>query len=207
MSNLILLCALHHRIVDDQPERFTVAVLQEMKLRHETSAQPKPANVDEAARRLRNSDPQIHARDQAQVMISSPGSVQAHNITIKTGRKPPTVPLPVDAIGANIPMRSYIEYLNSRYIDYRNNAIRRGIDRRPFFPGKLHTLINSHFGARTNLVPQDRFDEVVAFMQNAIDNTIWGRNSRNRNYHSFAEHCALVQGSAGGSPASAATTA
>ena len=128
-----------------------------------------------------------------QVMIGSPGSVQTQNITIKTGRKPPLMPVPADSIGANIAMRSYIEYLNGRYIEYRNNGIKRGMDRRPFFPGTLHNLIRSNFGARTNLVPQNRFLEVVMFIQNAIDKTIWGRNSGHRNYRSFDEHRGIVR--------------
>ena len=196
-DNLLLLCALHHRIVDDQPARFTVEVLQDMKRDHEAHGRTGPApNVDQAARRLREScsTSTVHAHGQAQVMIGSPGSIQARDITIRTNRKSPVVPLPGDTVGADSAMRSYLEYLNDRYIECRNNGIRRGIDRRPFFPGMLHNLIKSHFGARTNLVPQGRFPEVVAFMQRAIDNTIWGRNSPHRNYHSFEEHRARVHG-------------
>jgi hypothetical protein len=174
---------------------FTVEVLQEMKRQHEAGGRAETApHVDRAARLLRDSYSGIHARDGVQVMIGSPGGVQARDITIKTGGKTPAMPLPTDAVGADIAMRSYIEYLNGRYIEYRNHGIRRGIDRRPFFSGMLHNLVKAHFGARTNLVPQHRFADLMVFMQRAIDNTIWGRNSRHRNYHSFDEHCARVDG-------------
>ena len=34
-SNLILLCKVHHKIIDDQPETYTVTVLKKMKDHHE----------------------------------------------------------------------------------------------------------------------------------------------------------------------------
>src|SRR5688572_22788416 len=36
-ENLILLCPAHHKIIDDHPEEFTIAVLSEMKQVHETT--------------------------------------------------------------------------------------------------------------------------------------------------------------------------
>lgn len=118
----------------------------------------------------------------------------ARDVNIRGGRKAMTVLPPSDAIGSDSKMRSYIEYLVGQYIDWRNNAIKSGIDRRPFFPGMMHNLIKRKFGARTNLVPQRRFPELVSFVQTAIDKTIWGKNSRDRNYHSFDEHCAKFRG-------------
>ena len=111
-----------------------------------------------------------------------------------SGRKPPTVNPPPDAIASSIEMRSYVEYLIARYIEWRNKARERGLDQRPFFPGTMNNLIKREFGARASLIPQTRFFEVVDFVQKAIDNTIWGRRSPNRNYHSFEEHCARVRG-------------
>lgn len=35
-ANLILLCATHHTLIDDQPRTYTVAVLRKMKADHET---------------------------------------------------------------------------------------------------------------------------------------------------------------------------
>ena len=33
--NIIVLCNTHHKVIDDQPEKYTVEVLKDMKLRHE----------------------------------------------------------------------------------------------------------------------------------------------------------------------------
>jgi len=115
------------------------------------------------------------------------------NYHLPRGGKAPTVSPPPDAIGANIEMRSYIEYLVGRYIEWRKHGVERGMDRRPFFPGIMNNLLKKEFGARANLIAQQRFHDVAAFVQRAIDNTIWGRNCRHRNYHSFAEHCAKLR--------------
>ena len=50
LANLILLCALHHKIVDDHPATYTVEVLAEMKRVHEETV---ARSEDEVSRQLR----------------------------------------------------------------------------------------------------------------------------------------------------------
>jgi hypothetical protein len=139
----------------------------------------------------------IAASGDSQVMVGSPGAIQAKSVTIKTTSKKASIPLPPNAIGSCIEMRSYVEYLIKRYIDWRMRGTKSGIDKRPFHPSMIQKLIERTFGARANLVPQNRFEEFVEFMQEAIDGTIIGRsNCRNHvhNYHSFEEHLEQVRG-------------
>lgn len=105
------------------------------------------------------------------------------NVTynVRGGRRNPRVNPPAEAIGSNIEMRVYVQYLVGRYIEWRKHGIDRGLDRRPFFPGVINKLLQSEFGAPVNFIPQDRFADVVGFVQRAIDNTIWGKKNRNRN--------------------------
>ena len=110
----------------------------------------------EMARRLIEAYYQIEASGGAQVMVNSPGSVQAKNVTIKTGRRSPPIPVPADAVGANLEMRAYVEYLVKRYIDWRMKGIKSGKDRRHYHPSMTHQLIEREFGARYNLVPQSQ---------------------------------------------------
>lgn len=124
-------------------------------------------------------------------VINAAGDVKYN---IRSGRKPASIAPPPDAIGSDIKMRSYVEYLTSRYIEWRRMAIKQGIDRRPFFPGTMNNLIKREFGNRVNLVHKCRFGEVVTFVQKAIDNTIWGKRNPHRNYHSFEENSAKVRG-------------
>jgi len=52
-ENLILLCRIHHKMIDDQDETYTVDILQQMKSNHETwvsqklsdTSQPKPIRL------------------------------------------------------------------------------------------------------------------------------------------------------------------
>lgn len=116
------------------------------------------------------------------------------NLTIKTsGRKAPSVQ-PLDVVGANTEMRAYLEYLIDRYIDWRRDGIQRGIDKRPFHPSMIHRDVKRDFGARTYIVPQERFGDLVGYLQGRIDDTIKGRHNAHRNYHSFQEHVALLRG-------------
>jgi hypothetical protein len=50
LANLILLCPLHHKIVDDHADTYTVDVLAAMKLAHERTIEN---NEDDASRQLR----------------------------------------------------------------------------------------------------------------------------------------------------------
>ena len=48
-SNLLLLCKVHHKIIDDQPEIYTVNVLKKMKNHHELWVKEKLKRVEKEA--------------------------------------------------------------------------------------------------------------------------------------------------------------
>jgi len=203
-GNLILLCSVHHDIVDAEPQKYPAELLQDIKEMHEREGDIE-LSLDGArlARRLIDSCLHIEAGGEAQVMVGSPGGIQAKHVTIKTSRKNPPIPLPIDAVGANIPMRSYVEYLIKRYIEWRMAGVESGKDKRRFHPSMIHRLIEREFGARANLVPQARFVDLVEFLQVAVDDTIQGRMRRHyskRNYHSYQEHLEKLEGNAPGEP-------
>jgi hypothetical protein len=98
---------------------------------------------------------------------------------------------------ANTDMRSYVEYLIKRYNQWRIVAVKSGKDKRPFHPSTIQQVVQKEFGVRTEFVPQARLGELVAFLQNAIDNTIQGRIRRAhgvRSYHSHEEHLEKLRG-------------
>lgn len=47
-ENLILLCRIHHKMVDDQPETYTVNILRQMKADHEVWVSQKLTNTPES---------------------------------------------------------------------------------------------------------------------------------------------------------------
>jgi hypothetical protein len=198
-ENLILLCGVHHDIVDDQPEEFPVEVLQNMKEMHERDGDTKLSQKNaRLVRRLINSSLRFEARCEAQVMVGSPGAIQAKNLTIKTARKSmPSIQPPLDAVGASVEMRSYIEYLIDIYIDLRKQGPPSDRIRRPFHPSMIHRDVKNVFGARTYLISQSRFRDLVRYLQDRIDNTIKGkliRSQGKRNYYTLDEHLAKLHG-------------
>jgi hypothetical protein len=199
-ENLILLCGVHHDIVDDQPEKFSVEVLQNMKEMHERNGDIKLSqeNARLVHRLIASSSLRFGARCEAQVMVGSPGAIQAKNLTIKTARKSmPSIQPPLDAVGASVEMRSYIEFLIDIYIDLRKQGPASDRIRRPFHPSMIHRDVKNVFGARTSLISQSRFTDLVRYLQDRIDNTIKGkliRSQGKRNYYTFDEHLAKLHG-------------
>jgi hypothetical protein len=195
-DNLVLMCGFHHTIIDDQPEIYTVEKLRQIKQTHEqyVSGPVEISPTDAAlARALYSSYIHIEAKDHSQVMMNSPGSVQAHNITYKTTSKKSAAPQPTDVIGANADMRSYIEYLVKRYIDWRKKGISSGKDKRPFHPSMIHQHIEKTFSSRTFLIKQSRFEALVGYLHSMIDGTINGQLNAYRNYHTYVEHLEELQ--------------
>jgi len=50
-NNLILLCANHHKIVDDQPNKYTVEFLKQLKIEHENWVQESLRDYDQKQQR------------------------------------------------------------------------------------------------------------------------------------------------------------
>ena len=200
-ENLILLCSVHHDIVDAEPQRFTVELLKDFKEIHERYGNVELTQNDvRFVHRLLDSYLHIEASGEAQVMVDSPGSIQAKHVTIKTGAGSLPSIQPADAVGSNIEMKAYVEYLVKKYIDWRTKGKTMGKDKRPFHPSMTHQLVERSFGARTYLVPQSRFEELVTFLQTAINGTIVGQmtlRKGSRNYHSFNEHLEILRGKKG----------
>ena len=85
-ANLILLCGVHHDIVDDpsQSEKYTVPVLRQMKEIHERNGSIELSQDDaRLACKLRDSYLQIVAGEDAQIMVDSPGATQTKKVSKK----------------------------------------------------------------------------------------------------------------------------
>lgn len=89
-ANLIILCRIHHKIVDDQPTTFTADLLSEMKEIHERNGNIELSQED--ARLARLLITQYFGAEQRQVTQTVIGN---HNVTIAGDQniyqKPPTV--------------------------------------------------------------------------------------------------------------------
>ena len=177
-ENLILLCKNHHQIVDTSPARFTVDLLQDMKEMHERHGDIELSQeaVRMASLLYASLTISVQAGRDSQVMIDSPGSVQAGHIgqvVFKTTRKKvPSLQPESGAIGHNLHMRNYTLHLIERYNDFQKaDASKQG-------KGKyivIYNAIKKQFGMKWDFVPQERFTELVDYLQLRILNSRLGR--------------------------------
>jgi hypothetical protein len=94
-DNLILLCANHHRVIDDDPEAYTVERLHKMKADHESHATTLSSSAIEHATRV--------LVNQSVVSVHQSGGITAHTVHQTIHVHPPgTPPTERDAILARL---------------------------------------------------------------------------------------------------------
>lgn len=114
---------------------------------------------------------------------------------VKTSKRPTSYP--EGCIGADLPKRNYVKYLVERYHKYREADARFGRTDR-FHYAVLFKNIEAKFKAPTYFIPEPRFEELVDYLLDRIDNTILGRVNSKRgipNYESFDEYVMQHMGS------------
>jgi hypothetical protein len=185
-ENLLLLCSVHHRIVDDRPDTYTVQLLADMKEMRERGGdiELSQESAQMAQKLFAQTQLSIQASENAQVMVASPGGIQAHQVVIKTSkRRAPTIMPTQGAVGHNLAKRNYTLHLIERYNHFQKwDATKLG-------KGKyivIHRAIKRGFGAKWDLVPETQFANLVAFLQGRILNSKLGRIKNSRGEKCFS---------------------
>jgi len=104
-------------------------------------------------------------------------------------------PHPQGSIGANLAMKAYADYLIRQYFDFKTADSSYGRNTK-FSHAVIHQNIQKTLGGKTFYLPESKFQDLVEFLQNHIDQTIQGKVNRKRgvkNYHSFQEHIEKFQ--------------
>ncbi|MFW6119234.1 MAG: hypothetical protein ACOC7S_02770 [Planctomycetota bacterium] len=120
--------------------------------------------------------------------VESPGAVQADTVNIRAPKRTVKVQPPPGAIACDLAMKNYVKYLIDRYNEWQR------IDKEKAGRYKyiaIYNAIKREFKCKWDMVPQTRFDELVAYLQRRIDNTRVGRIRKKRgqkSYRSFDEH-------------------
>ena len=110
-------------------------------------------------------------------------------VTVTKGGKRATQ-YPAGCIGSVLPKRNYVKYLVDRYHKYREADGSFGRSQ-PFHYAVLFKNIETKFKAPTYFIPESRFEELIDFLWDRINNTILGRVNRKRgipNYESFDDY-------------------
>ncbi|MDE3098791.1 MAG: hypothetical protein KGJ88_04910 [Verrucomicrobiota bacterium] len=185
-DNLILLCSVHHRVVDDRPDTYTAELLKEMKEMHEREGdiELSQESAQMAQKLFEHYRLSIQITGNAQVMLASPGAIQAQQVVIKTSKRRALTILPTEgAIGHNLAKRNYTLHLIERYNDFQK------WDSSKLGKGKyivIHRAIKTEFGAKWDLVPETQFPRLVNFLQARILNSKLGRIKNSRGEKCFS---------------------
>lgn len=174
-SNLILLCSRHSKLIDSEPERFTSNVLVDMKRSHEKHPVGE-LSPDDALRAelLLKHYRDVYVLTGDNVMVNSPGGFQVTNLVIKNPkRKSVQIAPPDGSLASRLSMRNYIKHLIDRYNEFASQQ-----PGRDFRYPRIYATIKKEFGAKWDLIPVDRFDQLVSFLQRRIDTTMRGRMNR-----------------------------
>lgn len=87
-ENLILLCGVHHDIVDNELQTYTVERLKKLKETHEQSGDIKPTPDDASVHKLIDAYLHIVASEEAMVMVNSPSAIQVRELNIHRESSP-----------------------------------------------------------------------------------------------------------------------
>ena len=173
--NLILLCSnCHSRATHGQIEKSEIEkVKQSLGNRNHSHTTPKTESD------IIN----FQGRNKGQV-----ANKIENKIEIKTENKTVKLNPPSGAIASSLAHKNYTKYLIDRYHEFKKSEI----GQKSMKYAVLYKSITRKFGAKWDMIPLGRFDELAVYLQDRIDNTILGKthkaNSR-RNYSTFEEYC------------------
>lgn len=189
-SNLLLLCARHHKVVDTELRKYTVAILEALKRKHEQAGMVEitPAGAKAAKVILDSYRHIVIHSNVGQITIGSPGAIQANTLNLKTTKAKVKLLPPSGSIADDRAMLSYAKYLIDRYQQYQKaDTTKSGA----FKYMAIHSALKREFKGDWKLLHQSRFHELVAFLQRRVNNTRQGRINKAggiRNFHAFGEH-------------------
>ena len=191
-ENLILLCRNHHKIVDDNSQIYDVSALLEIKSIHESLMKRNEVDQDSIfARILLNDLKQISiSNNSGNVMIGSPGSIQAGTLNINNTKSKVTVAAPQGSIGDNVNYAGYIQHLIKRYNKFASTEPTR---KRKFSYGALSDNIEKTYGAEWRLLPIEKADEVIAYIQARIERTRQAKINKGKGWKSFSTYAEYLE--------------
>ena len=114
-------------------------------------------------------------------------STVANKIEIKTQKKKVQLNPPSGTIASSVDHRNYVKHLIDRYHEFKKDDV--GKDQMNY--GLFYGAIKREFGAKWDMIRLDKFDELSAYLQRRVDNTILGKKQRARGhkrYSTFEEY-------------------
>ncbi|WP_323011063.1 HNH endonuclease signature motif containing protein [Paracoccus sp. (in: a-proteobacteria)] len=186
-GNLILLCGHHHTVIDSEYQVYTADVLQDMKSIHEKIAgRPEQASDIVFAKMLLNDMNRITvSQNTGNVVINSPGAIQAREVHIRTSRRSVSINALPGTIGFDQGASRYVQYLIERYNKFAS-ADRTRASR--FNYGAISKNVESNFGAQWRLLSMETFDAVCEYLQKRIERTIIAKTNAAKGMRAYSSY-------------------
>ncbi len=183
-DNLILMCSRHSKVIDSEPRRYTVKMLEGFKADHE-----RPFENELSVAEGRQVDLLINAYRDTYINATR---VVIERLRVEkvifTKAKAPTIAAPEGSIGSDLLMRNYAKHLIDRYNDFASKQP----GRTKFSFATVHSVIKKRYRVgKWELVPIGRFDDLCAILQQRIDGTMLGsvnRGKGRKNYSTLTEY-------------------
>jgi hypothetical protein len=190
-ENLILLCRIHHRAVDDNPGIYSDDLLKEMKKFHEEKfGRAERAEDTLYAKMLLKSASNISVvENHGNVAINSPGAMQGRDFHIRTRQKKIAIVPSANAIGASQSHSAYVSHLISTYNKFAGADYSRATK---FSYGAISQRLVKNFGTRWQLVALENFEQLCGYLQNCILETRVGSANtakENPSFSSYENYC------------------
>ena len=215
LENLILLCPEHHKVVDELPEKYPADRLREFKASHELSGscdiniedrrcaelyaaqQESAKHVGRVYAHLTHNEVHNESKrvsgDDNSININSSGNSSPHvtvNQIFGKAKQKPSVP-EEGTIGKDPEKRSYAKYLCKKLIGYKAKTNRITTRQAGII---VANKIDDKFGAPLTYVAIGRYEELVDFLQTAIDNTIAGRAVKKKGKRAYKIQAEFLNG-------------
>jgi hypothetical protein len=180
------MCGRHSKLIDSEPNRFTVDLLQEMKTVHRKERPERLSKSDARKAELLLKDYRaIYISAGGHVMLDSPGGIQANSVVIVNRKKAVRILPPNGSLASDLSKRNYIKHLIDRYHEFASQQPGRN-----FRYAAIYVAIAKRFGAKWDLVPLRCFEDLFLFLQHKIDRTMLGRMNFRKgkpNYSTYEE--------------------
>lgn len=189
-DNLILLCRRHHKIVDTEPDVYSVEALQEIKAIQEAQlGRPEQPTDAFYAKILLNAMRRVEVNNNSgNVVVDSPGAIVGGTVNVKASRRAVKIQPAADTIGADQAASRYVQHLINRYNEFASKEPTRATK---FSYGAISRNIEQQFGSQWKLLSMEKFADLCAYLQGRIKKTRFAKLNTakgRRSFSSFEEY-------------------
>jgi hypothetical protein len=168
-ENLILTCASCHTKIQDNVITLSQVLKIKIGLQRRAIAPPRTKGASQTPSNV------------IQFNRSSNTGVVANTVNIRSPRRTVRLEPPTGTIAADRDKRNYAKYLIGRYFEFKkaDHSIEQ-----VNYP-RFYKAIQRQFKGKWDFIPEERFDDLVSYLQSRIDKTILGKNQRARGHSTY----------------------